>query len=142
MRPHPATQDDLDDLRKLLHACALDCDGIEEQIDRFLVVRDISGLIACACAQQYGQVCVLKVIAVIERARSSGLGELLLGALVTDIRQRGAQALLLRTRSASGFFSKLGFTAINPADVPSSVHAAPEFSRSPACGETLMLAAL
>jgi amino-acid N-acetyltransferase len=142
MRPHPATLADLPGIKKLLNACALESDGLDRQIDRYLVVRDMSGVIGCACAEQYGAVGVLKVIAVSERARSSGLGELLLGALVADVRQRGVQSLVLRTERATGFFSRLGFTPISPADVPPPLLGFREFTGDRSAKGTVMQAVL
>ncbi|CAG9179480.1 GNAT family N-acetyltransferase [Cupriavidus respiraculi] len=118
MRPHPATRDDLEEIKALLRDCALDIADADCRIEQFLVVRDISGIIGCACVEQHGTTGVLKAIAVAERARSAGLGELLVGSLVADIRQRGVQTLVLRTDSATGFFSRLGFTPIPAEEIP------------------------
>lgn len=113
MRPHPAKADDLCDLQILLESCGMNYAGIEAQIERFFIVRDISGIIGCAYAEQDGAVALLKVIAVSQRARSAGLGELLLNALVAEFRQRGVQTLVLRPMGAGGFFARQGFTPIS-----------------------------
>ncbi|MGE8369679.1 GNAT family N-acetyltransferase [Cupriavidus basilensis] len=48
---------------------------------------------------------LLRGLAVAHRARSAGLGELLLSAIVADVRQRGIESIVVRTTCAAGYFA-------------------------------------
>ncbi len=142
MRPHAATQYDLQDIRGLLLTCGLPCKGLPDHPEAYLVVRDTAGMLGCACVEPYGSVAVLRAIAVAERGRRAGLGELLMEALVSQVRQSGVQTLVLRSRDASGYFTRLGFTPVEPAAVPPSVLSAPGFVADEANTDLLMQAEL
>lgn len=120
MRPHYATENDFPEVEARLRACALPIDGVREHIERYIVVRDNAGLLGCAGIEQYGAVGLLRALAVAQRARSAGLGELLISAIVADVRQRGVESIVLQTASASAYFSRFGFAPIGMSEVPTS----------------------
>jgi len=130
MRPHRATENDWPDIEALLHASSLSVDGIHEHIAHYLIVRDNAGLLGCAGVEQYDTTGVLRALAVAQRARSAGLGELLLSAVVADGRQQGVESIVLQTKTASHYFARLGFTPIGFAALPPDVRESPEFNRS------------
>ena len=118
MRPHYANEKDSKEVQDLLQACDLPVDGVAEQIGNFLVVRDNAGLLGCAGVENYGQVAVLRSVAVAERARSAGLGELLVAAMLAEARTRGVQSVVLQTTTAAGYFARLGFERVERACMP------------------------
>lgn len=63
-----------------------------------------------------------------KRARRAGLAALLVSALVADVCLRGVESLVLRTESAAGYFSRLGFTPVDRAAIPDELLASHEFS--------------
>ncbi|WP_416050792.1 arsenic resistance N-acetyltransferase ArsN2 [Cupriavidus basilensis] len=142
MRPHYANEKDSKEVQDLLQACGLPVDGVAEQIGNFLVVRDNAGLLGCAGVENYGQVAVLRSVAVAERARSAGLGELLVAAMLAEARTRGVQSVVLQTTTAVDYFARLGFERVERACMP------PELLNTALCREacppsaTLMQAAL
>ncbi|RDK11441.1 GNAT family N-acetyltransferase [Cupriavidus lacunae] len=129
MRPHYATEKDWPEVEALLSASSLALDGMHEHLTQFLVVRDKAGLLGCAGIERYETTCVLLALAVVQRARSAGLGELLIAAIVADLRLQGVESIVLQTRSASGYFARLGFTQIDISELPQSVRPAQAFGR-------------
>lgn len=118
MRPRYATENDFPEVEALLRACALPIEGVRAHIERYIVARDNAGLLGCAGIEQYGAVGLLRGLAVAQRARSAGLGELLISTIVADVRQRGVESIVLQTTSASAYFARLGFAPITASEVP------------------------
>lgn len=129
MRPRYATEEDWPEVEALLSASSLAVDGMHEHITQYIVIRDNAGLLGCAGIERYETTGVLRALAVVQRARSAGVGELLIAAIVADLRLRGVESIVLLTKSASGYFARLGFTPIDISELPQSVRPAHEFGR-------------
>ncbi|MGY2492931.1 GNAT family N-acetyltransferase [Cupriavidus sp. CP313] len=142
MRPHFATSEDLPEVEALLRSCALHVEGVGEHIEQYLVTRDNSGLLGCVGVEHYGTIGLLRGLAVAEHARSAGLGELLLSAIVADARQRGVESMVVRTASAAAYFSRFGFAPIGTSEVRPDVFCSQEFSPANSTGGTVMQIAL
>lgn len=142
MRPRYATEDDWPEVKALLSASSLAVDGMREQVTQYIVSRDNAGLLGCAGIERYETTGVLRVLVVVQRARSAGLGELLIAAIVADLRLRGVESIVLQTKSASGYFARLGFAPIDISALPQSVRAAHGFRRDLNGIGTLMQSAL
>ncbi len=130
MRPYYATEADWPDIEALLHASRLSSEGSHDHITQYMIARDKSGLLGCVGIERYETTGVLRALAVAQRARSAGLGELLLSAIVADVRQQGIETIVLQTTTASGYFARLGFAPIGLSDLPSSVSPSHEFDRN------------
>ncbi|WP_249221490.1 GNAT family N-acetyltransferase [Cupriavidus sp. KK10] len=115
---------------------------MREQVTQYIVSRDNAGLLGCAGIERYETTGVLRVLVVVQRARSAGLGELLMAAIVADLRLRGVKSIVLETKSASGYFARLGFAPIDISALPQSVRAAHGFRRDLNGIGTLMQSAL
>ncbi|MGY2492730.1 GNAT family N-acetyltransferase [Cupriavidus necator] len=142
MRPRYATEQDWPEVEALLSASSLAVDGMHEHSTQYIVVRDNAGLLGCAGIERYETTGVLRALAVVQRARSAGLGELLIAAIVADLRLRGVESIVLQTRSASAYFARLGFTPIDISELPQAVRPAHEFGRDRNDIGTLMQTAL
>ncbi|EHP42124.1 acetyltransferase [Cupriavidus basilensis OR16] len=142
MRPHYANEKDSKEIQDLLQACGLPVDGVTEQIGNFLVVRDNAGLLGCAGVENYGQVAVLRSVAVAERARSAGLGELLVAAMLAEARTRGVQSVVLQTTTAVDYFARLGFERVERACMPQELLDSALSRETCPASATLMQAAL
>lgn len=143
MRPHYATEKDLPEIEALLRACALSIEGVRAHIEQYIVVRDNAGLLGCVGIEQSGTVGLLLGLAVAQRARSAGLGELLISAIVADARQRGVESIFVQTTSASAYFARFGFAPIGTSqEVPRALLPSQEFSTNKAAPGTLMRTAL
>jgi amino-acid N-acetyltransferase len=138
MRPHHATEKDWPDIKALLHASSLSVEGVHEHIAHYIIVRDNAGLLGCAGVERYDTTGVLRALAVAQRARSAGLGELLISAVVANGRQQGVESIVLQTKTASQYFARLGFTLTSLADLPPIVRRSSEFNRCESDIGTLM----
>ncbi|RDK05053.1 GNAT family N-acetyltransferase [Cupriavidus lacunae] len=129
MRPRHATKADLRDVEALLRSCSLPVGGIRSEAVQFHVSRDRTGLLGCAGIEALGgKVGLIRGVAVAERARRAGLAALLVSALVADVRLRGIESLVVRTETAAGYFTRLGFTPVDRAAIPHELLASREFS--------------
>lgn len=142
MRPHYATASDLPEVEALLRACALPVEGVCEHIEQYIVVRDNAGLLGCVGIEQYGTVGLLRGLAVAPRARSAGLGELLISAIVADAREHGVESIVLHAASTTAYFARFGFAPISTLEVPRALLPSQEFLRSNAAVGTVMQTAL
>ncbi|WP_082055229.1 GNAT family N-acetyltransferase [Cupriavidus basilensis] len=128
MRPRHATNADLSDVEALRQSCSLPSGGIRSQTVHFHVSRDRQGLLGCAGIEEFGgNVAQVRGLAVARRARRAGLAGLLLSALVSDVRLRGIESLVVSTDTAAGYFSRLGFAPVELAALPTELRASPEF---------------
>ncbi len=143
MRPRHATEADLPDVEALLRSCSLPAGGIRSQAVQFHVSRDKGGLLGCAGVEAFGgSVGLLRGLAVAERARRSGLADLLVSALVADVRLRGIDTLVVGTTVAAGYFSRLGFTPVDRAAIPLELLASRDFANTCISETTLLKAEL
>ncbi|MBP0619351.1 GNAT family N-acetyltransferase [Cupriavidus consociatus] len=142
MRPHYATEADWPDIKALLHASSLSVAGVQDRIGEYMVIRDNAGLLGCAGLERYENTGVLRGLAVAPRARSSGLGELLISAIVADVRRDGVESIVLQTSNASGYFERMGFTPISYAELAPAVLASAAMRRDQVEAGTLMQIAL
>jgi len=98
---------------------------------QFHISRDKMGLLGCAGIEVFGDtVGLLRGVAVAQRARRAGLASLLLSALVADVRLRGIDTLVVGTKAAAGYFSRLGFTPVDRVAVPPELLASREFANA------------
>jgi amino-acid N-acetyltransferase len=135
VRIEPARSLDLDSLCSLLAAASLPTDGFREHLRTALVARDPSGLIGCVALEQYGDLALLRSLAVTPSHRGVGVGQQLSGAALDLARRRRVAAVYLLTTTAADFFSRhFGFQPIARAAVPEPVRQSIEFMS--ACPQT------
>ncbi len=70
--------------------------------------------------------------------RRAGSAALLVSALVADVRLRGIESLVIRTETAAGYFTRLGFTRVDRAAIPPELLAFREFSDTSASAAAVM----
>jgi N-acetylglutamate synthase-like GNAT family acetyltransferase len=75
-----------------------------------------------------GRIALLRSLVVVADRRHSGLGTAALKALLHEIGSVGATEVWLLTTSASGFFERLGFRAMDRAAAPVAVTSSAQFS--------------
>lgn len=135
MRPRHATKTDLPDVEALLQSRSLPTGGIRSQAVQFHVSRDRVGLLGCAGIEEFGgEVAQVTGLAVAKRARRAGLAGLLLLALVSDVRLRGIESLVVMTDTAASYFSGLGFAPVEIAALPPELRGSLELSGAAVSG--------
>ncbi|HEX2202283.1 MAG TPA: arsenic resistance N-acetyltransferase ArsN2 [Longimicrobium sp.] len=121
----PARAGDLDAVLDLLRGAALPPDGTHAHFpDGFVVARAAGHFVTgCAGVEIYGEVGLLRSVAVLEEARGTGLGERLARAALRRAAERGVRDVYLLTTTAEGFFPRLGFERVERASLPEALEA-------------------
>ena len=102
---------DLADILSLLAEVDLPAEGVAEHFGQFFVARDIGRIVGCVGQERYGNVSLLRSLAVSPVSRRVGLGKALVGRLLAEARALGLNEIVLLTTTAAGFFARhFGFT--------------------------------
>jgi amino-acid N-acetyltransferase len=131
-RAHPpgvsaAKKADLLDVLALLRRCQLLENGVAEAFGSFCVARASGKLVGCAGLEGYGELGLLRSVAVSESARGAGLGTKLVDFVAATARTRGLSRLFLLTTTAPAFFERLGFKVMERSAVPAAIAESWEF---------------
>jgi N-acetylglutamate synthase-like GNAT family acetyltransferase len=118
---------DLPAVLSLVRQCELLETGIAEVIASFLIARSGSVLVGCAGLEKYGELGLLRSVAVAPSARGTGIGAKLLEGMAAAARADGVRELFLLTTTAASYFERHGFTAIPRSSAPTQVADSWEF---------------
>ena len=105
----------------LLRACDLPIDGARQHLAHFMVCEDGTNLRACAGAEVYGDVALLRSVAVREDARGLGLGDKLTTLVLAELKARNVTTVALLTTTAEHYFAKRGFRAVERTALPTAL---------------------
>jgi len=125
-RVREATPGDWPGIERLLLDRELPVAGAREQLDGFLVFSEGSGISGCAAIERYGDIGLLRSVAVTGGAAGRGRGTALVEACIEHARRLGLRALYLLTTTAAGFFPRFGFETIPRESLPPSLSASEE----------------
>lgn len=133
-----ARDSDLDDVLSLLENSSLPSAGVEEHFENFLVARDEARrFLGCIGLEAYGDVGLLRSLAVTTDSRGSGIGRALVERLFAEARGRGVRTLYLLTTTAERYFPRFGFERLPRAEADPSLLASEELRG--ACPDTAVL---
>ena len=112
VRAHAA---DYAEVLALLNEVGLPPEGVSEHFGEFLVARDEAGeLVGCVGQERYGDVALLRSLAVKPGRQGQGLGRELTLELLSEARAKGVNEVVLLTTTAAGFFQlHFGFEPVN-----------------------------
>lgn len=136
-----AAQDsDYADVTVLLHTVNLPVDGVHEHLGDFLVARaDAGELVGCVGQERYGDVTLLRSLAVSPAQQGTGLGRELTLELLSAARAYGIREVVLLTTTAAAFFQKhFGFTPAERASYDQTLGASVEWTL-PRCSSAVCL---
>lgn len=122
-----ATHADLPVVLELLRDCALLETGVAEAFGAFVVARSPGELVGCAGLEVYGELGLLRSVAVRPAARSAGLGSALVASIEGEARRRALRELYLLTTTAAPFFQKRGFASVSRTALPPEIAQSWEF---------------
>ena len=108
----PARASDWPRVEELLESRGLPTEGAEGHLARFLVAtgEEDGAVIGVAGLEQYGQVGLLRSVAVIADLAGKGLGAALVRALLERARRSDVSDVYLLTTTAADWFPRFGFT--------------------------------
>jgi amino-acid N-acetyltransferase len=122
-----AIPDDNPAILELLKAYDLPTAGFVDAVTNAIVACEGARIVGAAGLEVYQDGALLRSVVVDSRARGRGLGQQLTRAVLEAAGAQGVSDVYLLTTTAGAFFPKLGFTAIERADVPESVQQSVEF---------------
>jgi amino-acid N-acetyltransferase len=116
----PARAEDWPSIRALLEARDLPIDGAEGHVGQFLVAMNgtTGPLIGVAGLERYGDLGLVRSVAVADDVAARGVGSALVETLLQRARERGIGAVYLLTTTAAGWFPRFGFEVVRREDLP------------------------
>lgn len=131
-----AMDGDLAVVLTLLGEVGLPTEGVAEHFDEFLVARDgdrAEKLIGCVGQERYGDVALLRSLAVSPGLQHGGLGKALAARLIEEALAAGVSDIVLLTTTARDFFAHyFGFVETERGQFDEAFADSPEW-RLPRC---------
>lgn len=93
-----------------------------------LGVRESGRLVGVVGIEVYGEVGMLRSLAVASARRNAGLGVSLVSNAEAWAAEQGVKTLYLLTTTAAEFFAKLGYETVPRSEAPSAIAATAQFS--------------
>jgi N-acetylglutamate synthase-like GNAT family acetyltransferase len=121
-----ATPEDWDGIERLLTDRHLPTDGARDHLSGFVVAIKGAALLGCAAIERYGDVGLLRSVAVIENVAGRGVGAELLRATLDRARALGLREIYLLTTTAARYFPRFGFEVVGREGLPSALEASEE----------------
>jgi len=113
-------------VRNLLQSHHLPLDGAQQHFENFLVLFDGQDLIGTAGLEIYGEVGLIRSVAVDPSRTKGGLGTRLTLGLLNRARKMQLDSVYLLTTTAAEFFAKRGFQRIERSTLPPVLSASRE----------------
>lgn len=130
MQIQSATPRHLDAIRRLLAASDLPTEDLTpSHLAHFFVAREGDDLVGVVGAELYGDVALLRSLAVAPGHRGDGVGARLVTRLEQHAHREGARALYLLTTTAADYFARRGYRRIERAALPAAIQATDEAAR-------------
>jgi N-acetylglutamate synthase-like GNAT family acetyltransferase/thioredoxin reductase len=135
-----ATQADWPAIEALLLANKLPTEGAQAHLNTYLLAISNGEVVGSAGAEVYGQIALLRSVAVAPGLHKQGIGKLLLNSLLQEARRRDIGKLYLLTVTAPEFFAQFGFKRGKIEDAPQALKASAELQGAcPACAAFMAL---
>ena len=113
-----ATPEEWGGIAQLLTDRHLPTAGAREHLSAFVVATRGRALVGCAGIERYGDVGLLRSVAVIENVGGLGVGADLVRATLDRARALGLREIYLLTTTAAGYFPRFGFETIGREALP------------------------
>lgn len=135
-----ATQADWPAIEALLLANKLPTDGAQAHLNTYLLAISNGEVVGSAGAEVYGQIALLRSVAVAPGLHKQGIGKLLLERLLHEAQRRDIGKLYLLTVTAPEYFAQYGFKRGKIDDAPPALKASAELQGAcPACAAFMSL---
>ena len=120
-RIREAAASDMGAVNALLSAAGLAPVGAADAPGAYFVADDGGALIGAIGLERYGRSGLLRSAAVAVAARNTGVGRLLVGAVVARARDQSLTELVLLTTTAEEWFRGLGFAVVDRSSLSSEI---------------------
>ena len=118
---------DLPTILALLADAGLPLDGVAEAFEHGVVADAGGAVVGAAAVERYGRDGLLRSVVVSPALRGTGLGRTLVTAAEGLARDLGIRDLHLLTETASDWFARLGYAAMERAAAPEGIAGSWEF---------------
>jgi amino-acid N-acetyltransferase len=115
-------------IQNLLQKVQLPIEGVEDQLENFLLLFDEGSLIGCVGIEKYGQYGLLRSLAIDPTMQGKGLGTILVQSIEDRARDLKIKEIYGLTLTADQFFVKQKFSRISRDEVPKEIQCSKEFS--------------
>jgi amino-acid N-acetyltransferase len=122
-----ATHADSARIVALLQANELPTSDLAECRPEFVIIEEGGELIGTGAMQVFGDVALVRSVAIANDRQKTGLGSSLLNALERHASALGVRELVLLTQTAEPFFERHGYARVERSSVPQAVQATAEF---------------
>jgi amino-acid N-acetyltransferase len=127
------------ELTTLLAGCDLPTsDLVANALVRLYGGRIDGELVGVVGFEPFGQVALLRSLAVAPSQRGKGLGQALVASAEAHATAQGIDSLYLLTTTAAAFFARLGYTTVERALAPAAIRATRQFAGLCPAAATLM----
>lgn len=124
-----ATEADFHSVITLLAASELPHEDLHlGSMQEFLVVTDGQTALGVIGLERFGDIGLLRSLAVDRERRAAGIGGDLVDALERRSRDTGVRMLYLLTTTAADFFARRGYAIVPRAQAPATIQSTQEFS--------------
>ena len=135
-----AAQADWPAIEALLKANRLPTQGAQAHLATYLLALSGGEVVGSAGVEVYGDIALLRSVAVAPGLHKQGVGKLLLDRLLQNARERHIRRLYLLTVSAPEYFAQFGFKRARIDEAPAALQASAEFQGAcPACAAFMTL---
>lgn len=115
-------------------------EGARQHLPTYLLAVSNGELVGCAGAEVYGDIALLRSVAVAPGLQRQGIGQLLVERLLHEATRRQIRRVFLLTVTAPEYFSRFGFKRGPIADAPEALKASAELQGAcPACAAFMSL---
>lgn len=127
-------------IAKLLEVNKLPLDGAEQHLSRYVVAVANGEVVGTAGAEVYGEVALLRSVAVAPGLHRQGIGKAMVALILGEARRRGIRSLHLLSVTAPEYFAQFGFKRGPRDNAPVALRASAEFQGAcPACSAFMTL---
>ena len=119
---------DLETVTTFLTEAGLPTAGVAEHLSFFLLAERGKECVGVGGLENYGDVALLRSLAVRQQERNSGIGATLLEQLMTNAHSRGIMRLVLLTTTAEHYFVRKGFVRIDRSTLSGPITGSKEFT--------------
>jgi N-acetylglutamate synthase-like GNAT family acetyltransferase len=122
-----ATESDRGPVEHLLKESSLPTAGVAEWLDHFTIAEYDGKVVGVSGVERYGDVALLRSVAVDPSWRASGIGRALVESALATARAQGTRSVYLLTTTAERYFPRFGFERIPRDQVPEALRDSVEF---------------
>ena len=122
-----AEPSDTEAIHSLLEGSGLPTADLPRARPEFVVACDGTRIVGVGGLERFGEVGLLRSVAVSPDRRGAGIGPMIVGYLEERARTSGLSELVLLTQTAKDFFEWQGYRVIRRDEAPASVQHSEEF---------------